>query len=301
MAKLGVWMLVIGEIVIFVGFFVWSYAVSAQNVGVGHLISMKPFEFQSFSALASATSIAVLSYLGFDAITTLAEEAKNPIQDIPRAILWSVIIGGGTMFLTGYLGMLVIPNWHDFINDNNWLNSTLFYVASMTGGRWFELFYVSGFVLAMAVFNIVATSAGARILFGMGRDNILSKKILSAVNKRWQTPHWSIGIITISEFILGVAFNLNDITELVNYGALFAFIMLNLCVILSYCFFPSKIGVSEKILSKHWFNYIVSPLLGSLVLLLVFINMRIVTLLVGSIWLLVGIIYFFAYKKFKHT
>lgn len=95
MAKLGLWMVAIGEFVVFVAFFVWGYAVSVNHVGVGTLVSSLPFHFSSFGALATATSLCVLSYLGFDAITTLAEETHHPKRDIPKAIYGSVIIGSG--------------------------------------------------------------------------------------------------------------------------------------------------------------------------------------------------------------
>ncbi len=197
MARLGLILLIIGEIVIFVGFYVWSHAVVVHNIGAGKILSSVPFNFSSISALASATSLAVLSYLGFDAIATLAEEAKNPEKNIPKAIFISILIGAFTMFLTGYLGVLAIPNWRDLMStDPNWVNTTLFYVSKITGGEWFSSFYTAGFVLAMAVFNVVAVAAGSRLLYGMGRDNVLPNKIFGAVNKRWKTPHWNIIIIT---------------------------------------------------------------------------------------------------------
>jgi putrescine importer len=281
MARLGLWMLIIGEIVIFVGFAVWTYAVHG-GLGVGHLLSAEPFKFSNVGALATATSIAVLSYLGFDAITTLSEEAKNPKRDIPRAIFLSVVIGGLTMFLTGYVGMLVIPHWQQFQHDSTWLSTTLFYVAKITGGRWFEIFYTSGFLLAMLVFNVVATAAGARILFGMGRDHVLPNKIFGAINKRWKTPHWNIIFIVIAQFTLGTIFTVDSITELVNYGALLGFILLNVAVV--WLFYVKKEAGAS--LWKH----LIAPFCGISILAWVFLSMQHITLIIGSIWLCVGII-----------
>ena len=163
MAKLGLWLLLIGEVVIFVGFAVWIWATHKQNLP---LITTMPFKFDSVSTLMTATSLAVLSYLGFDAVTTLSEETNNPRRDIPKAVYLSVIIGAATMFITGYLGMLLIPNWREFAGNENWVATTLFQVAKRANDTWFPVFYTAGFLIAMGVFNVVATAAGARLLYG---------------------------------------------------------------------------------------------------------------------------------------
>ena len=133
LAQLGLIMLFIGEIVIITGFAIWLYGVHFNQVGVGKIFSLMSFHFKSFGALTAATAIAILSYLAFDATTTLAEEAKNPKRDIPRAIFLSLFIGSLTMFLTGYIGMLVIPNWQAYIHNNAFLNTALFFCNKKTG------------------------------------------------------------------------------------------------------------------------------------------------------------------------
>ncbi|MCL6548847.1 MAG: APC family permease, partial [Alicyclobacillus sp.] len=234
LAKLGLWLLAIGELVIFISFAVWGYAVVEHHVGVGTLFSWEPFRFHSLAGLFTASSLAVFSYLGFDAVSTLAEESHRPKVDVPRAIYWAVIIGAFTMFLHGYLGMLVIPGWANRIHDPNFLNTTLFQVAQMTGGPWFSRFYTAGYILELGVFNLVATAAGSRLLFGMGRDELLPKSVFAAIHRRWQTPHWNIVIIVCVEFVLGMVGNINVLSNLVNYGALFGFGMLNAAVVWLY-------------------------------------------------------------------
>lgn len=284
LAKLSLWLLLAGELVIFAGFGIWSYSIEVNGTGIGHLISMEPFKFQSIAALSAATSLAISGYLGFDAITTLAEEAKNPKRDIPKAIFWSIMIGGTTMFITGYLGTLVIPDWQQFSYDKTWASSILFYVNEATGGRQFALFYSVEFLLAMAVFNIVATAAGSRLLFGMGRDNVIPKKIFSAINKKWNTPHWNIILIVVIECIIGMLSTVDQISELVNYGALLGFILLNFTVISFFC-------VRQKNISKNLFKHFIFPLLGLFSMIWMFISMQFISLIVGSTWLLCGAIY----------
>ena len=298
MAKLGIWMVIVGEAVVFTAFFVWGYAVAVHHVGTGTLFTTEPFKFTSIPALMTATSLSVLSYLGFDAITTLAEESHHPKRDIPRAIYWSVAIGMLTMALTGYFGMLVIPDWREHIMNANWAATTLMQVSRIAGGPFFAGFYTAGYLLAMGVFNVVATAAGARLLYGMGRDNLIPKKIFAAINKRWQTPHWNIVLIVAMEYILGIALNVNDISNLINYGALLGFAMLNLAVI--WLYYVKRKGIGPMALgepkgwrpeAKDWFRYFLAPGLGFLVIMWVFSSLDHLSLMVGTSWLIVGVVY----------
>jgi len=298
LAKLGIWMLFIGEAVVFAGFFVWAYAVGVHHVGVGTVLSTMPFKFTSWSAVMGATSLAVLSYTGFDAITTLAEESHNPKRDIPKAIYWAVGIGMLTMVLTGYFGMLPIPDWRQHISNVTWASTTLMQVSRITGGPGFAAFYAAGYLLAMAVFNVVATAAGARLLYGMGRDGMLPKQVFAAIGKRWKTPHWNIVIIVAIEFILGSVMNVANISSLINYGALAGFAMLNLSVI--WLYYVRRKGVGPERLgepanwrpqARDWVRLFLMPGLGFIVLAWVFSSLDRVALTVGTAWLILGLVY----------
>lgn len=298
MAKLGLWMVAIGEFVVFTGFVVWGYAVQVNHIGTGTILSMQPFQFSSFSALAAATSISVLSYTGFDAITTLAEETNHPRRDVPRAIYGSITIGIITMFLTGYIGMLVIPNWRTLITQPGWVDTALFQVSLIAGGKSFAIFYTVGYCLAMCVFNVVATAAGARLLFGMGRDNMLPQAIFGKVNKRFGTPHWNIILIVVMEYAMGIFLTVGKISTLINYGALGGFICLNLGVF--WLYYIKKKGISPMKLgySENWtptglyhIRFILLPILGVIILAWVFLSLDKLALTVGTIWLVVGIVY----------
>jgi putrescine importer len=299
MAKLGLWLLVIGEIVVFVGFIMWIYA--ANNKGLP-IATSKPFHYSSVSAVMTATSLAVLSYLGFDAVTTLSEETNNPRRDVPKAVYLSVIIGAGTMILTGYFGMLLIPDWAKLAANvdagPNFINTTLLQVSKAVPGGWFHIFYLAGFLVAMGVFNVVATAAGARLLFGMGRDRMLPKVIFAKINKRYQTPHWNIIIIVVIEYILGMTLSLSSITNLINYGALGGFAALNVGVI--WLYYIKKTGVAPYKMGNtpswqpsgtHHLRFFLAPLFGVGVVFWVWSSMDWKTLVIGSSWLAVGIVY----------
>lgn len=285
-ASLGLMILAIAEVVVVASFIVWAHAIHSLPIGTGALFSIKPFHFLNISSLINATSLAVASYLGFDAITTLAEEAKNPIKDIPMAITLSIIIGGITMVLTGYLGVLAIPNWHQLINSSTFQETALFYVSNITGGHAFALFYSLGFILSMMIFNMVATAATARLLFGMGRDGVLNKKLFGSINQKYKTPHWNIILIMAISFIVGSFSSIDQIANLVNYGALLGFALLNLSVVWFY--FSNK---NILFVNKNYFRYVIAPLFGFVIVMWVFYGLNEDTHILGTIWLFIGIFY----------
>lgn len=297
LSKLGLGLLVLGEFVVWLSIIVWAQAVHG-GMGTGTLFSTEPFHFTNFSTLAAGTSLAVFSFLGFDAITTLAEETKKPKRDIPRAIYWCIGIGTLTMFACGYFGMLVIPDWKSHMNNETWVNTVLFQVSKATGGNGFGIFFTAGYLTELAVFNLVATAAGARLLYGMGRDNLLPKSVFAKVNKRWKTPHWSIIIIVSIEFILGLSSNMATLSNLVNYGALFGFAALNFSVI--WLYYVKKKGESSLKLGNipNWkptgishFRYFVLPIIGFFIILYVWISMDRLAQIIGTSWLIIGVIY----------
>jgi putrescine importer len=178
------------------------------------------------------------------------------------------------MVICSYVAMLVIPDWRNYISIEDWMNTVLFQISKMTGGEGFGIFFTAGYLSSLAVFNLVATAAGARVLYGMGRDNLLPRGIFASINKRFNTPNFNIIFIVAIEFILGNTVDLGTISNLVNYGAFFGFAALNASVI--WLYYVKKKGkaplnMAAKInwAPTRWqhFRYMVLPLLGFIVIL----------------------------------
>ncbi len=275
-------------IIVLAGFVIWAKFLMKDGHGINSLVHISPFRFESFSGLLQASSLAIFSFLGFDAVTTMAEESVNPRKDIPRAMMICTCIGFSIMFITGYLGMLLFPNWRELISDQGWLNATLFNAAKLTGGASFGVIYTCGFILAMVITNLVGTAAATRLLYGIGRDGIISKRVFSAVNQRFKTPHWNIIFIMLIEVVLGSYANPDQLAELINYGAISGFIMLNFAVIWFGYKRISVLRCDASVLAKHF----VYPVIGLIVMLSIFVSMKTITLIFGSIWALVGVAYY---------
>jgi putrescine importer len=297
-------MLLIQIVIVLLGFAIWIYFLS-HTKGVGSLFSIKPFHFESITGVIQASSLAIFSFLGFDAVTTLAEESVNPRKDIPRAMLLCTCIGFAIMFLTGYLGVLLVPDWKNLISDPSWINATLFNVAEMTGGQSFAFVYTVGFIFAMVVTNLVGTAAATRLLYGMGRDNKIPQRIFGAVNKKWKTPHGNIIFIILIELVLGSVANQDQLAELINYGAISGFIILNFSVIwLGYKIATKKVELKSFALDTasrmdFFLRFIFYPSIAVVIMIAIFVNMKVITIIFGTLWAAIGMLYCCINKAYK--
>lgn len=277
--------LIVQLAIVIMGFLFWTKYIHSSS----SLLSLEPFHFSSISGLIQAGSIAIFSFLGFDAITTLAEESVNPKKDIPSAMMLCAGIGFIIMFITGYLGVLMVPDWKHLSSSQEWVNTVLFNLASISGGHVFAFIYAIGFILAMVVTNLVGTTSSSRLLFSMGRDGIISKKLFANTNDKYKTPLKNIVFIIIIQLILGHLSNQDQLAELINFGAVTGFIMLNFSVI--FLWFKLN-NYKSKYTLMIIIRYLVFPCLGVIVMLLILINMKHVTLIFGSIWAFIGFLYY---------
>lgn len=292
-------MLLIQILVVILGFTVWINFIYHSNHSIGSLFSTKPFHFDSLSNVIQASSLAIFSFLGFDSVTTLAEESVNPRKDIPKAMFLCTVIGFCIMFITGYLGVLALPNWNSYATNSEWINDALFELAQTAGGDHFALIYMVGFILAMVICNLAGTTAATRLLYGMGRDNVIPQRIFGEVNKRWKTPHKNILFIMIVELTLGSLLSIDQIAELINYGAITGFIILNFCIVcLGHKILKKKITLryfelNEQNKNAFILKFFVAPLIALTIMGAIFVSLKLVTLIFGTIWAIFGVLYFY--------
>lgn len=303
---IGSILLLIQVAIVLAGLAIWIFFITKGTGNFASLFSLTPLHFESITGVIQASSLAIFSFLGFDAVTTLAEESINPRKDIPRAMLICTCIGFAIMFLTGYLGVLMMPDWKNLISDPSWINATLFNLAQMSGGDAFAWIYTVGFILAMIITNLVGTTAATRLLYGMGRDSTISRRLFGAVNKRWQTPHGNILFIVFIELLLGSYANQDQLAELINYGAISGFIILNVSVIwLGYKLAMRKTKLTSYVLDKNsklsfFVKFFVFPSIALTIMLAIFVNMKPITIVFGTLWGGIGVLYYWYAKGKKN-
>lgn len=230
----------------------------------------------AFSSVSAGASLAVLTYIGFDGISTLSEEVHNPRRNILLATVLVCVITGILASVQVYFAQLIWPGTTFPDQD-----TAFCYIAGKAGGQW--LFHTVNLALLVAT---IGSGSGAqlgagRLLYGMGRDNAIPGKFFSAINPRTRIP--SNNIILVGVIILGGVFLLSYPlgAQLLNFGALIAFMGVNLSSFVRYF-----------LRSEHkTFSHFIVPFLGFSVCLYLWLSLGIKAKIVGISWLSLGLIY----------
>jgi len=234
----------------------------------------------SMATVAGATSIAVLSFLGFDGISTLAEESQGGQGAVGRATLLALLLVGL---------LFIVQTWiaTDLAQGMRFSSpETAFYeVAERAGGIWLRNLTLIVIVIAWGIANAMAAQAAvSRILFAMARDRKLPA-VLARVHPRYRTPYVSTLVVAAISLVVGLFFTkrVDDLTRIVNFGALTGFLLLHLSVINHYF-------IRER--SGDWLRHLLFPLGGLLVIGYVLYEMDNAAKMMGACWIAAGIVYF---------
>lgn len=283
------WIMLVFEVIVFIIFCVTAFIYIKNTTDVS--FTLKPiFDGDKFNMkiVLSAVSVCVLSFLGFDGISTLAEEAKGGNDSVGKASIWALLLVGVFFFIQTYLAACVIP-WKGASTYSN-IDGAFYEVAKVSGGPWVMGLCAVATGLAWGIADcLVAQAAVSRILFSMSRDGFLPKP-LSKVHKKYKTPYVSTLLIAGISLVITLGFTqaIQDLAELVNFGALSAFVILNFTVIY-YFIYKKK--------SKKYFKHLILPLLGAIVVGIVWFNLSPKAMKLGIIWVVVGIIVYFLITK----
>ena len=248
---------------------------------------IEPFTFGEggIGAVASGAAILALSFLGFDAVSTLSEEAKRPRKDIPRAIVLATLVGGFFFILVSWAGAVAYhPDWAA-LSDSE-LEAAGVTVMNNIGGEAFTAFFVAVYVAGAFGSGMTGQVSVSRILYAMGRDGMLPKP-LSRLHRRFGTP--VVAAMVVSVFALSSLFlSLDTVAFMISFGALAAFALVNLSVIRTYLF--PRGGRREPATAWEWIRYGLLPLIGFGLTIWLWTSLEATTWLVGAAWLAVGVI-----------
>lgn len=234
-----------------------------------------------FSSIAIATSLAALTYGGFDGVSTLSEDAKNPRRDVLLATILVCVFTGIFGGLQIYLAQRVWPDYHTFPN----IETAFMDVASRVGGA--VLFQAFALILIVANLGsgMTAQAGLSRLLFGMGRDGVLPPKFFAYLSPKRATPVYSLLFIGILTFIGALVLNYEQAAELINFGAFLAFMGVNAAAIRCFYFAPPE-WHQPKVVTDA-----ILPALGCLFCLTIWLNLPLQAKILGGGWFVVGISY----------
>jgi putrescine importer len=248
------------------------------------LISNEPFyDPRTFSvrAIGAGTALAATTYIGFDGISILAEEVENPRRNVLLATVLVCVFTGLWAAFQVYLAQRVLPDYRSLRNPE----TAFMDVARVVGG--YNLF--AAFAMILLVSSLACGLAGllgaVRLLYGMGRDNLLPRKIFGHLNRERGNPTYNVAIAGAVAYLGTLTMQWERSVEIMNFGALMAFMAVNLAAVRHFGFSPQQTGKRNVVLD------IIVPSLGFLFCLVIFLGLQGSTLAVGAVWIVCGGLY----------
>jgi putrescine importer len=240
----------------------------------------------SRSGLLRGTSIAVLTYIGFDGISTLTDEAKDPARTIPRAIVLTCFVTGVLAAIEVYLGQLVWPHGQAFPD----IDTAYVHISGRAGGPILFVIVNAALLLANMGSGMASQLGAARLLLAMGQDGAIPKKFFGAIHPKNRIPRNNVLLIGGICIVGGLVFSYQLGTELLNYGALLAFMGVNVAsVVLGW-----RTGKFA-----HWFPMLISAA-GFLTCLFIWTNLGPMARIAGTAWALLGIVLWIVRRRQIH-
>ena len=257
----------------------------------GWLTPLTGIDAFSVTAVLAAVSVAVLSYLGFDSLATFSEEAKGGPRIVGRATLICLVLAGVFFVAQTWVGSLLSPLTPAELQADPALEGAAYYSAvDSTLGSWLHWLLALAKAVGAAFSAMIGQAAGSRILMDMGRSRQVPK-FLAEVAPKTGVPWKGIlvaagGNVFVAGWAATRADGLDQLTSIVNVGALTAFIFLQASVV---GYFLVKKQGSE---TPNWFNHAVIPVIGAGLLIAVLVSANPLALAIGAIWLVIGIAVF---------
>jgi len=293
-SKANLIMMIVMSVVVFYFMAAAVRYVFVEN-GFGALFTTAPFynaDTFSFRAIGSATALAALTYIGFDGLTTLSEEVENPKRNVMIAVVMTCLITGVWSGLQIYLAQVSWPDWISFTNGTvdetgktNTLDTAIMAVANRVGGNVLDASLSIMLLIGSIGSGITGQLGAGRLLYGMGRDNIIPQKFFGHLDKKSAVPNYNVLLIGGLTLVGANLLNYEDCALLINFGAFFAFMGVNIACIREYYFKSDRKNISSFLVS------FLVPGIGFIVCLIIWLNLPLKTFVIGGSWLLAGGLY----------
>ncbi|MFI1418149.1 APC family permease [Streptomyces sp. NPDC020731] len=233
----------------------------------------------SISAITAAAAVAAYAFLGFDAVSTLSEEAQDPRRTIPRGIVLTVLTGGVISVALSFVMRWAHPGG-TFADES----SAGYAVSTLVGGKGFA--DVADTITMLGGFaSCVAIQAGtSRLMFVMGRDNVLPRPVFGRLHAKLLTPVPNV-LVVAAVALLAMNLSLADATSFINFGAFLGFTLVNICVI-AHAVRQWRSGNRPSPL-----GFLVLPLAGAAVDVCLITQLGSTTTRLGLLWLAIGVVY----------
>ncbi|MFF9488378.1 APC family permease [Streptomyces sp. NPDC014676] len=233
----------------------------------------------SMSAITAAAAVAAYAFLGFDAVSTLSEEARDPRRTIPRGIVLTVLAGGVIFVALSFVMQWAHPGG-TFADES----SAGYAVFTLVGGQGFAdvantVTMLGGFASCVAI-----QASTSRLMFVMGRDNVLPRPVFGRLHAKLLTPVPNV-LIVAAVALLAMNLSLADATSFINFGAFLGFTLVNICVI-AHAVRQWRSGNRPSLL-----GFVLLPLAGAAVDVYLITQLGSTATELGLLWLAIGVVY----------
>lgn len=269
------------QVAIIIAFLAFSIKYVTEGGGAGTLADFSPFYNPDidFSFIVAGAAAACYCFLGFDALTTFTEDAIDPTKNIPRSIILTLIVCGAIFVVVTFFTHMAHPSF-DYANPD----SAAYEIAREVAPSVFGGIFLIGLIAGQFAAGLAAQASGARLLYAMARDGVMPKKLFGRLHKTRRTPVNAIcltGVIALFAIFLDVT----SATAYISFGGLVAFIFVNISVVCQYYVKQKERSV------KGLFLYLILPIIGALFCLYLLVSLDKVAIVLGCIWIVLGIIY----------
>jgi APA family basic amino acid/polyamine antiporter len=256
-----------------------------------HPANWKPFAPSGFGGIVTGGAIVFFTYIGFDSVSTAAEEARNPQRDLPVGIIGSLIVC--TLLYIGVsIVLLGMMKYTTFVSGAAAEAPVAYALQKLQASRFAQSVIVIGALMGMISSLLVFQYGQARIWYAMSRDRLFPA-MFSAVHKRFKTPHISTWIAGFAVGIPAGIFAISDAADLSNIGTLFAFVLVSLGVILLRRRQPDR-PRAFRVPFVPWFPLISVILCGGLMT-----GLTVITWIRFVVWLVLGLLIYFFYSRHR--
>ncbi|KAK48552.1 amino acid permease [Caballeronia jiangsuensis] len=259
-------------------------------VGVFHVkpANWHPFMPNGWSGVFGAAAVMFFAFIGFDSVSSAAEEVKNPKRDLPIGIISSLAVCAVLYVAVAAVVTGIVPA-AQFANNPHPVSFAL----QMAGQNWVAGFIDLGAVLGMLTVILVMSYGQTRVIYAMSRDGLLPAR-LSKVHPRFATPFFTTWIVGIFFGLIGALVPLNVLAELINIGTLAAFSMVSIAVLILRRTHP------ELPRAFRCPGVPVVPVLAVASCLFLMANLQAMTWIAFAVWLVIGLAIYFAYSR-RHS
>ena len=213
-----------------------------------------------------------MTYIGFDAVSTLSEEARDPRRDILRATVLTCLVVGVLSAIEVYAAQLVWPGWR--FTD---VETAIPQIAGKIGGAFLMGTVTLALLVATVGSGVGSHLAASRLLYSMGRDGALPARFFASLAPRTRIPRNNILLVGALALVGVFLLDYDTGAELLNFGAFIGFMGVNLAAMVRFAVRPKRLARA------------ILPLLGFFICLYLWLSLRTSAKVVGMVWLLLGL------------